>query len=117
MPLVLFRATRANPLNGQLGFSKLKSRRQRQRETGLHLLQAEHLAAAGAMEMRMAMLGLGDGDRIEAPDPIAPFDLVRQVLRDQPIQHAVERDPVEIEALRMRFGFDFLMAQRTRRQQ
>lgn len=69
------------------------------------------------MKMRMTMLGLGDGHCIEAPDTIPPFDLVRQVLRDQPIQHAVKRHPIKIQTLSMRLGFDFLMAQGARCQQ
>jgi hypothetical protein len=89
-------ATRTNSLNGQLGLFKLKSRRQRQRETGLQLFQAEDLAAAGAVKMRAAVFG---GDGVEAPEPVLAFDLVRQTLRHQPIEHAVERDAIKIRAL------------------
>ncbi len=61
------------------------------------------------MKMRMPMFGLGHRHRIEAPDPIPPFDLVRQALRHQPIENAIEGHPVEIQALLPGSQLNFLM--------
>lgn len=56
--------------------------------------KAKQAAAPVALEMRMATVRVGMG-RAEAAHAILPGDAVGQLLRDQPVEHAVQRDLVE----------------------
>lgn len=64
--------------------------------------------------MRVAVLGFGHRNGIEAPDSIPPFNLVRQTLRHQPVEYAIQRHAVEFQPMFMCGSFYFLMTQGSR---
>jgi hypothetical protein len=61
----------------------------------LNIRQAENPAALVALEMRMAMHGF-IACQPKSPCAAGSGDLVQQAMFYQPVQHSIDRDPVEL---------------------
>lgn len=102
--------TRAKPLHRQLVMLGTEAPRQSDHRVRGKFIQAQHGATALTLEMRMGTL-VGMAGGIEAPHPVIPRNTVRQSLRGQPVQHAVDRHAVDVDAAVDAF-FQFMVTQR-----
>lgn len=106
-------AARAAAVKRQFGALALEATRKGRHDRRLQCFHTENCAAAGTKKVSMTV-------RLvvrcaEAPDTIAAGYAMRQGVRDQPVERAVERHPVVLDARRGKRRRDFVMRQRMAR--